>query len=95
MDQEHFELLKGIDVKVDNIKDKVHNIELVQVRIENDLKYHIKRTDLLEQKVLEIDEKIQPVESAKNALFGLSKVLAFVVGMATAIITIIKYYINR
>lgn len=95
MDQEHFELLKGIDVKVDNIKDKVHNIELVQVRIENDLKYHIKRTDLLEEKVLEIDEKIQPVENAKNMVLGFSKILAFVIGMATAIITIIKYYSSK
>lgn len=93
MDQESF--LKNIDAKVDDIKDKVHNIELVQVRIENDLKYHIKRTDLLEEKILDIDEKIQPVESATNTLIGLSKILAFIIGMATAIITIIKYYSSK
>ena len=93
MDQESF--MKNIDAKVDDIKDKVHNIELVQVRIENDLKYHIKRTDLLEEKILDIDEKIQPVESATNTLIKLSKILAFIIGMATAIITIIKYYSSK
>ncbi len=39
-----FELLKKLDEKVENINDS-------QMRAENDIRYHIKRTDLLEEAV--------------------------------------------
>ena len=39
-----FKLLTDLDEKTDNIKES-------QIRVEADLKYHIKRTNLLEDKV--------------------------------------------
>jgi hypothetical protein len=58
--------------------------------MESDLKYHIKRTDLLEEKMFEMDEKMRPVEDAKNATKGLFKVLAFVTGLLAAIVALLK-----
>ena len=92
MSDNDFSLLVSIDSKVDEVKDKLHNIELIQTRMESDLKYHIKRTDILEQKVLEIDDKVKPVENAKNAIWGISKVLAFLTGVGVALLTIFKFF---
>lgn len=92
MSDNDFSLLVSIDGKVDEVKDKLHNIELVQIRMESDLKYHIKRTDILEQKVLEIDDKVKPVEKAKAALWGMSKVFAFLTGVGVALFSILEYF---
>lgn len=92
MDQEHFGLLQTIDKKVDEVKDKIHNVEIVQVRMENDLKYHIKRTDILEKKVFDIEEKIQPVEAAKETIVNISKILALFAGICIGVITILNFF---
>jgi hypothetical protein len=93
--EDHTELLIRIDSKVDEVKEKLHSIELVQGLMENDLKYHIKRTDLLEEQVNKIDEKIKPIESIKNTGGILAKVMAFIMGAAVAISTIIKMLSNK
>jgi len=80
---------------VDEVKDKLHSIELIQTRMETDLKYHIKRTDLLEQKVLDIDDKMKPVETAKNAVWGLTKVIAFLAGMGVALLSLFRSIFNK
>lgn len=92
MSDNDFSLLVSIDSKVDEVKDKLHNIELIQTRMESDLKYHIKRTDILEQKVIDIDDKVKPVENAKNAIWAFSKALAFFTGVGVAVLTIFKYF---
>ncbi len=88
--EDHTELLIRIDSKVDEVKEKLHSIELVQGRMEGDLKYHIKRTDLLEEQVSKIDEKIKPIEAIKSTSSMLAKIVAFLMGVAVAVSTIIK-----
>jgi hypothetical protein len=43
------------------IREDIQTIRESQIRMEADLKYHIKRTDLLEQKVEKNEEIIQPL----------------------------------
>lgn len=93
--KDHTELLIRIDSKVDEVKEKLHGIELVQGRMEGDLKYHIKRTDLLEEQVSKIDEKIKPIDAIKSTSGMLAKVVAFLMGAAVAISTIIKLLSNK
>jgi len=93
--KDHTELLIRIDSKVDEVKEKLHGIELVQGRMEGDLKYHIKRTDLLEEQVSKIDEKIKPIEAIKSTSGMLAKIVAFLMGVAVAISTIIKLISNK
>jgi hypothetical protein len=90
MNDDQIGLLVSIDNKVDEVKDKLHSIELIQTRMETDLKYHIKRTDLLEQKVLDIDDKMKPVETTKNVVWVLAKIIAFLAGAAVAIFSFFK-----
>ena len=93
--EDHTELLIRIDSKVDEVKEKLHSIELVQGRMEGDLKYHIKRTDLLEEQVSKIDEKIKPIEAIKSTSSMLAKIVAFLMGVAVAVSTIIKLISNK
>lgn len=82
----HTTLLINIDKKVDEVKDKLHIIEVVQTRMESDLKYHIKRTDLLEEQVETMNKKIEPFDVAKY----LFRVVSLLMGAIIAILTIIK-----
>ncbi len=93
--EDHTELLIRIESKVDEVKEKLHSIELVQGRMEGDLKYHIKRTDLLEEQVSKIDEKIKPIEAIKSTSSMLAKIVAFLMGVAVAVSTIIKLISNK
>ena len=43
------------------IRDDIQAIRESQIRMEADLKYHIKRTDLLEQKVDKNEQILQPL----------------------------------
>jgi len=43
------------------IREDIQTIRESQIRMEADLKYHIKRTDLLEEKVNKNEEIIQPL----------------------------------
>ena len=90
MEAKDLDILISIDNKIDNVKEKIHAIEVTQTRMEGDLKYHIKRTDLLEEKIFEIDEKMKPVENVKNATSGLLKLAALLTGIVTAAIALIK-----
>jgi len=47
--------------KIDRLDDKLGTIAECQIRMESDLKYHIKRTDILE-------EKVEPIVKAHNAI---------------------------
>lgn len=84
-------LLINIDKKVDEVKDKLHGIEVIQSRMEGDLKYHIKRTDLLEEQVEQINKNIQPVNAVKNLLVAIFKAIPLILGIIIGIFTVIKF----
>ena len=91
-EQNNISLLISIDNKVDSLKDQICEISIVQTRIESDLKYHIKRTDLLEGQLNEINEKVEPLHNAKNAMFGIGKIVAFFIGILAGIAAAIKAF---
>lgn len=90
MESRDLDILISIDNKIDSVKDKIHSIEVTQTKMESDLKYHIKRTDLLEEKIFDMDEKMKPVETAKYATGGFFKLMALLGGIITAIIALMK-----
>jgi hypothetical protein len=92
MHEDNVSLLIGIDSKVDEVKEKLHNIEIVQTRMESDLKYHIRRTDILEERVMDIDEKIKPVEGVKDFAIYTGKVVAFIGTLTMLIVSLMKLF---
>jgi hypothetical protein len=90
MENNNTEILVSIDSKVDQVKDKLHSIEIVQTRIESDLKYHIKRTDLLEDQVVSISKKVEEFDFIKFVITKNFKVISIVAGSILTILTILK-----
>lgn len=90
-DDNHLSLLVNIDKKVDEVKDKIHGIEIIQSKIQGDLKYHIKRTDLLEEQVELINKNIEPFNLMRAIADNFLKIVPLLVGIIVGIFTIIKY----
>ena len=69
-----------------DIQQDVKVIRESQIRMEQDLKYHIKRTDLLEEKVNKNTELLQPLVVWKWMRDNLRFIL-LIVGCIAAIVT--------
>ena len=78
-------LLENGTVDMDEIKQDVKVIRESQIRMEQDIKYHIKRTDLLEEKVNKNTELLQPLLAWKWIKENL-KFILFLVGCIASII---------
>jgi hypothetical protein len=92
MDDNHLPLLINIDKKVDEVKDKLHGIEVIQSRMEGDLKYHIKRTDLLEEQVELVNKKTESFAAFGLVMNNVIKVFPFLSGAIVAIVTLYKIF---
>lgn len=68
------ELLLRLHDKVDMIGEKINDIEVVQVRHEENLKEHIRRTDIAEERLEFIENEIKPVLEGVSFLKIISKV---------------------
>jgi hypothetical protein len=87
-------LLINIDKKVDQIKNKLSDVEVVQTRMETDLKYHIRRTDLLEEQIDHINKSVEAFDIIKIVFLNAIKIVSFIAGVTIAIITIIRFFKN-
>ena len=50
-----------MELLMKEVKEDIKVIRESQIRMEQDIKYHIKRTDLLEQRVTKNEELLQPM----------------------------------
>lgn len=87
MDDEKFKILKDIldgqDEKLDSLSEKLHSMEIIQVEQGKDLKYHIKRTDLLEKKLEPVEEHV----SFLRMLIKLIGALSVIAGLVQIFLT--------
>jgi hypothetical protein len=78
-----------LDAKLDKITDSILDIRDTQVRMEADLKYHIKRTDLLELHVEKLEDKIE--RSVQSMSFKEKlQIGAFIAAIVSAVTAAIK-----
>jgi hypothetical protein len=69
----------------------VKEIRESQIRMEADLKYHIKRTDLLEQKVDQVDIDILKLKQPISFVEVL-KISGMVSALVSSILVLLKYF---
>lgn len=79
------ELLIDIERKLDGVKDDMHTLEKHQLEIKKDLSYHIKRTDLLQNEVTHLSERIKPIESIRFTWQNLFKLVSLFAGLSTIV----------
>lgn len=88
------DILLEIDRKIDKMKEDIHELEIHQIEIKKDLAHHVKRTDLLQNEVTHLSEKIKPIESIRFTWQNIIKLVALFTGLssiATATIGLLKY----
>jgi hypothetical protein len=74
--------LKVIETKIDKLDERLDKMANVQVEQAKDLEYHIKRTDLLE-------ERVDPLFETQTQIIGILKFLG-VVALVAGLIEVIS-----
>lgn len=87
-----YELVKTIDQKQDLQNDKLDCLTLDVARNTADIKYHIKRTNLLEELVKENAKEIIRVEAPQIFLRTLFKLIIGLGSFFAAIYTIYRFF---
>lgn len=84
-----YDMVKEIDRKQDDMRES-------QIRMEEDVNYHIRRTDLLEEKMnlqkKATNERFKKLEEPKQVISGIKKALIWLGGIGTAVFGIYKGY---
>lgn len=78
--------------KFDKLEDEVVQIRIIQSSQASDLAHHIKRTNLLEERLEQIAEEIKPVQNhvqKVNGAFILIGVVGTILGIAVSIIKLV------
>lgn len=78
MEKDSNALLVHILSKVDRIEDHVSAVRVDQAEIKSDLRYHIKRTDLLEAMVKELQKGVTVLLVPVNLVKGLLRYLRII-----------------
>jgi hypothetical protein len=78
--------------KLDKISDDIVEIKVTLGRQESSIGYHIKRTDLLEEKVELLKEDISKSKGAKDSLVFMAKIGSFLVAIAGLAIALVKRF---
>lgn len=74
-----------LDEKLDKIGEDISEIKVVQAEQAVDLKYHIRRTD-------QIEEKLLPLVATKNKIEGAFKVIGMIASFAAFCLGIAKLF---
>jgi hypothetical protein len=77
------EILIDIERKLDDVRENIHNIDKSQIEMKKDLSYHIKRTDLLQDEVTHLSDRIKPIESIKFTWQNIFKLITFFTAVST------------
>lgn len=71
------------------LREMLQQILLQQQEMKDDLRYHIKRTDLLEAKV---ERDLPPVKRHVDLVNGMAKVFSALVALSVGVIAIVKFF---
>ena len=74
-----------MEKKLDDILEKVHSIDKTLISQHISLEHHIRRTDLLEDKVFGVEEEIKPLKQGVATIKGVFKLISFI-GLAISML---------
>jgi len=84
-----------IDNKLDKMQDNLHSIDKTLVAQHENLKLHIKRTDLLENHVQTLEKQIKPISDhvlKVNFIFTLIGGISIGVGIIVGVTQIVEFF---
>lgn len=77
--------IKAIIEILEKIDNKINNVDITLAKQAKDIEYHIKRTDLLEEKVRLVKEHVVFVKNLITVIMSLGGVIGFVAVVYAAI----------
>lgn len=79
-----------LEEKLDRISGDLMEIKVVQAEQAKDLKYHIKRTDLSEERIEKVEDKVIQLTVIKNKADGAFKVIGMICSFAAFCLGVAK-----
>lgn len=79
------ELLLKIDTKIDEIKEKLNDHEIILNKQQNNIEEHMRRTDIAEERLENFEKEVKPILEGISGLKTLAKVISFVSVLAYSI----------
>lgn len=79
------ELLLKIDTKIDEIKEKLNDHEIILTKQQNNIEEHMRRTDIAEERLENFEKEVKPILEGISGLKTLAKVISFVSVLAYSI----------
>lgn len=79
------ELLLKIDTKIDEIKEKLNDHEVILTKQQNNIEEHMRRTDIAEERLENFEKEVKPILEGISGLKTLAKIISFVSVLAYSI----------
>ena len=79
-----------LEEKLDRISDDLSEIKVTQAEQAKDLKYHIKRTDISEERLNKVEEEVIKLATTKHKFDGAFKVIGMIASFAAFCIGVAK-----
>lgn len=84
--------LDKLDNKLDQIEERLSSIDVTLVGQAADLKYHIKRTTLAEERMEHIETQLEPIKKHVAVINGVFKFIGFTVSVLGAVAGVAKIF---
>lgn len=87
--------IKSVNQKLEKQEYRLDSIDVTLVKQEEQISYHIRRTDLLEDRAENIEKDIKPIQERVNQFDGMKKlfiVVGSLLAAAVAIVEIIRFF---
>jgi hypothetical protein len=86
-------ILNRLEHKMDITDSKISNIDVTLAKQEEQLRFHIKRTDLLQSSIEQVEKEIKPIQVHVNRMDGAIKLLGFIsllIGVCGSILKLLR-----
>lgn len=87
------ELLNKIYDRVEKMSEDVVSIKVTQAVMEQDVKHHVRRSDMLEDMYTDLKEKdIDPIKADIHRFKGILQFIAYITGASGIIFGVFKFF---
>lgn len=89
------DLLNRVITQIDKLDDKLESVDKTLIKQEENLREHMRRTEILEEQHTRLESELQPIEKHVNQVRGVFKFLSFTIPIIGAIIGAVwKFYLQ-
>lgn len=87
------DILKSIEKKVDKVEERLGSIDVTLVKQEENLKEHMRRTELLENQHQLFQDQLEPIKSHVDQIKGAGRLIAILGAAATVVGALVQFVI--